>query len=229
MPPEHEAALPPWKARLPNTLTLLRLVLAAALFTLLALALDPPDPAAGFTSQSGTLLLALALFVAAAATDALDGHLARKWHAVSLFGRVMDPFADKILILGSFILMAGPAFTIHAQSPLGARSVSLTGLAPWMVVLILGRELLVTTLRGVYESAGVDFSATATGKLKMILQSVAIPAIFLILALTPATPGSGARIAVLALAWATVAVTVWSGVPYVLRARRAGRAMGKSA
>lgn len=218
MPPDPDTTIRPWKAKLPNALTMLRLLLAAGLFTLLATALAPPDAAAGFTGQTATLCFAAVLFVVAALTDALDGYLARRWNAVSLFGRVMDPFADKILILGSFLLMAGPAFAL----PDG---LALTGFTPWMVVLILARELLVTTLRGVYERAGVDFSATASGKLKMILQSVAIPAIFLILAFAPAGTGTPARYAVLTLAWGVVVVTVWSGVPYILRARRAGRAM----
>lgn len=211
-------SLPAWKANLPNSLTILRLVLAVALFTLLALALDRPHPLTGFEPQRMMLILAVMLFVSAAITDALDGHLARKWNAVSLFGRVMDPFADKILILGSFIFMAGPQFS----SPDG---LARAGFAPWMVALILARELLVTTLRGVYESAGVDFSATMSGKLKMILQSAAIPLILLILAFSPAGADSPARYTILGLAWGVVGVTVWSGVPYVLRAMRAGASL----
>jgi len=214
MSPDQPTTLPAWKANLPNSLTILRLVLAVALFALLALALEPPHPLTGFEPQASILILALMLFIAAAATDALDGHLARKWNAVSLFGRVMDPFADKLLILGSFVFMAGPQFV----SP---DDLARAGFAPWMVVVILGRELLVTTLRGVYESAGIDFSATTSGKLKMMLQSAAIPLILLILVLHPAGPDSAARYAILALAWGVVIVTAWSGVPYVLRALRA--------
>jgi len=208
------ADLPKWKTNLPNALTLLRVLLAAGLFTVLAVALDPPDAELGLTGQKGLLLLATGLFILAAITDALDGNFARRWQVVSLFGRVMDPFADKLLILGSFVFMAGPAFV-------NSDGTSLTGIEPWMAVVILARELLVTTLRGVYERAGVDFSATMIGKLKMVLQSAVIPAIFLILAFSPASPGTASRYTILALAWAVVLVTAWSGVPYIRRAMAA--------
>jgi CDP-diacylglycerol---glycerol-3-phosphate 3-phosphatidyltransferase len=209
-----DQSLPKWKTNLPNALTLLRVLLATGMFALLAAALSPPAPEdieLGLTGQRVVLLLATGLFILAAITDALDGHFARRWDVVSLFGRVMDPFADKLLILGSFVFMAGPAFV-------NSDGVNLTGIEPWMAVLILARELLVTTLRGVYERAGVDFSAKMVGKLKMVLQSAVIPAILLILAFSPANPGTPSRYAILALAWSVVIVTVWSGVPYIQRA-----------
>ncbi len=211
-----DPSLPKWKTSLPNALTMLRVLLATGMFTLLAAALSPPDLELGLTAQRNILLLATGLFIFAAITDALDGYFARRWNAVSLFGRVMDPFADKLLILGSFVFMAGPAFV----TPDGT---ALTGIEPWMAVLILARELLVTTLRGVYERAGVDFSANMVGKLKMVLQSAVIPAILLILAFSPATPGTASRYTILALAWSVVIVTVWSGVPYIRRALTAGK------
>lgn len=202
------------KVRIPNALTMGRVVLAVSMFAVLATVLRPPGIEQGLTNQRAIILLITSLFILAAITDALDGYFARKWQVVSLFGRVMDPFADKLLVLGAFVFMAGPAFV----SPDG---LARAGFVPWMVVLILGRELLVTTLRGVYEAAGVDFSATVSGKLKMILQSISIPMILIILAFAPAGPQTPARYAILALAWSVVLVTVWSGVPYILRAMHA--------
>ncbi len=208
----------PWQRRTPNALTIARVVLAAAVFIVLS-AFVGPAAQDGLTADRIPLLVAGTLFILAAATDALDGHLARRWHVVTLFGRVVDPFADKILILGCFICLAGPVFA-------DPRGVMLSGVHSWMVVVLLARELLVTTLRGVYESRGVDFSATASGKFKMILQSVAVPIILLALAFDPAQPGSPVRWVVIATAWTTTLVTAWSGVPYVMRAWRVSRSGG---
>lgn len=219
MPDSTTHRLPAWKTHLPNALTLVRVAFAAALFALITLAIGPADAQAGLTHDARWLILATGIFSIAAITDALDGHFARRWHVVSPLGRVMDPFADKILILGSFICLAGPDF----HTPQG---VTISGVTPWLAVVILARELLVTTIRGVYEAAGVDFSANWAGKGKMILQSAAIPAIFLILAFSPALPGSTARTVILGLVWITVAVTVWSGVPYVSRAIRSSDKLG---
>lgn len=224
--------MPPTPAQrlLPNLLTTLRVFLAAALFVLLAAWPGPPRPA-----PDPLLLAAAAVFILAALTDFLDGHLARKWKVVSVFGRIMDPFADKILVVGAFVFLAGPAFSVPAglassaasgapaTSPppaaLGPR-VQVSGIAVWMAAVILARELLVTSIRAVAESAGIDFSAGASGKLKMILQSLAIPAILLILALAGPVTHGPARVAILTTAWIAVAITAWSAIPYLSRARK---------
>ncbi|MEM9064392.1 MAG: CDP-diacylglycerol--glycerol-3-phosphate 3-phosphatidyltransferase [Planctomycetota bacterium] len=199
-----------WKAKTPNALTIMRLVFSTAFVLLLSLS-EPTDT---------IMLVAAALFVLAAITDALDGHLARKWNAISRFGRVMDPFADKILVLGAFILLAGPAFAgLDSEAVAYQRS----GVEPWMVVVILARELLITSLRGVLEAEGIDFSATLSGKLKMVGQSVAIPLILLILAVAPSAPGEAGRGVILALAWGTTLVTAFSALPYLARAASASR------
>jgi len=192
------------RKHIPNLLTLLRVVLAAVFFIALA----------WFDGRSVTLLTASAmLFIFAAATDAWDGYLARRWAVVSKFGRVVDPFADKLLVLGGFIFLAGPNLA------------PLSGVEPWMAVVIVARELLVTTMRGAYESAGIDFSANVWGKGKMILQSIAIPAVLILIAIDlPAEqPLRWTRWARDGLVWLTVLVTVLSGVPYVTQAIRASR------
>ncbi|MFN0133509.1 MAG: CDP-alcohol phosphatidyltransferase family protein [Phycisphaerales bacterium] len=208
--------MPGLRRAIPNALTLARVVLAAAMFGILSLwsitrsPITQPSPALDWV-----LLLAAFLFILAAITDALDGHLARRWRVISVFGRIMDPFADKLLVIGSFILLAGPGFHL----PEGQAS----GVLPWMAAVVLARELLVTSIRGVLESRGVDFSATASGKLKMILQSMAIPVVLVLLALRPSLDPGVARLVPRINFWimlVTVATTALSGVPYVLRAAR---------
>lgn len=196
------------RAAIPNLLTISRLLLAVLFFILLSVV----DLAA---DHRPALVAAAALFTIAALTDALDGFLARRWKVVSRFGRVMDPFADKLLVLGAFVLLAGPRFSISGEQ--------VTGVAPWMAVAILARELLVTSLRGVLESSGVDFSATASGKIKMFAQSCAVPGILLLIAFNaPAEVGAWRSIN-LAIAWAVVIITAWSGLPYITRAIHAFR------
>lgn len=160
------------------------------------------------------LLWAAALFIAAALTDALDGFLARRWNAISRFGRVVDPLADKLLVLGAFVCLAGPAFT--RTDPSGVFQVS--GVTPAFASIILARELLVTSLRGLVEGAGGDFSASLAGKAKMILQSIAIPLILILIATTNTDPGSTGRTLILACVWLTVGVTALSAWPYITRA-----------
>lgn len=178
------------------------------------------------------LLLAAGLFVCAAVTDALDGYFARAWRVVSVFGRVMDPLADKVLVLGGFMLLAGSAFTSR-----GFPRESFSCVEPWMVIVLLARELLVTSLRAMVESRGVSFAATASGKLKMILQSVCVPLVLVLIACADVRPDvggdthgdgwdgatPGARLLIILIVHLTVIVTAWSGVPYVIRAVRALR------
>lgn len=212
------------RRHLPNAITVLRLVLAAGFFVTLAMW----EATEQFMVQGGrgrggiepVLLFAAILFVAAALTDMLDGYLARRWGVVSVFGRIMDPFADKVLVVGAFIFLAGPAF--HIQAPSG-KMIQLTGVQPWMAVLILARELLVTSIRGVAESCGIDFGAVAFGKAKMVLQSVTVPVVLLTLAIWPGPWSVREGIFINLLIWATIAVTIASGVPYVLRGARAFR------
>lgn len=230
-PPDDQApSRPPAtgiRARIPNALTIGRLLLAGAFFALIEIGLrtaahpwsEPDD------RRRGVLLGAMALFVIAAATDALDGHLARKWNAISKFGRIMDPFADKILVLGAFVTLAGPLF--H-QPPLlgeGTRGWQASGVAPWMAVLLLARELLVTSVRGFFESQGIDFSADLAGKLKMVLQSAVVPLVLLLLALADVAPGTFGRWMIDLSVWATVLVTLASCLPYLVKGVRAGRGL----
>ena len=204
------------RKHIPNQLTLLRLVFATAFFLVLQLYRYGAEPA----SPGWVLPAAVGLFVLAALSDALDGYLARRWDVVSKFGRIMDPFCDKILILGAVSYLASPRFLDHAAVADGDYRTMISGVYPWMVVLVLARELLVTGIRGEVEKAGIAFGATWAGKLKMILQSVVVPAVLIIVMIDPRQhPWLGwVRDA---LVYATVVATVLSGWPYVTGAMKA--------
>jgi len=191
---------------LPNRITLARLAIAIVFFVLLA----------QFTvTQPNPLLLdvCITLFIIAAATDWLDGYLARKHNQVTAMGRVLDPFVDKVLVCGTFVFLAGASFRT-------AGGIQTTGVHPWMVVVILGRELLVTGLRGFSESRGVSFGANHIGKAKMVLQSIAAPVLMFFVAHVDHWPTWAALAWVKpALVWATVLVTALSMLPYVIQSR----------
>jgi len=196
----------PLQRRIPNALTVARLVLTAAFVAVLSFYRFPDG-------APWTLPVALALFVVAAISDALDGYLARKWNAVSVFGRVVDPAADKVLVLSALVFLASPVFL---SETLGR---SVTGVAPWMVAIILTREFMVTSIRAVLESEGVSFAANASGKIKMIVQSVAVPLAMLLVWVVP-TPdllaGGWARWVLDILFWGLTLLTVTSSLPYAL-------------
>ena len=174
---------------LPNQISAGRLVLAVVLFVLLA-----------FDQMAWGLIV----FVIAASTDALDGYVARRYAQVSTLGRILDPFVDKVVVLGAFI------FLLPLQG---------AGVKAWMVTVIVARELLVTALRGYLERQGADFSASFSGKLKMVLQCVAIGWVLLYLAAFVGTDhelwASWVRDV---LNWLAVLVTIASGGIYLRRA-----------
>ncbi len=189
---------------LPNQITIARLGLAIVFFILLSqYSQREPNP----------LLLdaAAALFIIAAATDFLDGYLARKYGQITALGRVLDPLVDKVLICGAFVLLLGPQFV-------DADGQNVTAVRSWMVVVIVGRELLVTGLRGFNESMGKTFGASLHGKLKMWMQSIAAPALLLLVA---HEGDIGAELGWLktTIAWLTVVVTALSTVGYLVRSR----------
>jgi len=223
---------PAWFYRwLPNWLTASRVLMAGVFFGALTI-WRWEDSAASRGQIDLTLLMAAGLFVIGVLTDALDGYLARRWNVESTFGRIMDPFADKILVVGAFVFLAGPDFWFEfvAGTParLSGHGVQLSGVYPWMVVVIMGRELLVTSIRGTMEARGFHFGSDWWGKGKMILQSIAIPAVITLMALFDVTPDPSAkllanppaRVAIDLLVWIMLGVTALSGVPYILRAAR---------
>ena len=205
----------------PNILTGLRLVLAAVFFGMLAYY---QHDVSGRHGEVLWLNVALIVYVVALFTDFLDGFLARRWKVEGVFGRIVDPFVDKVLVLGSFIFFAGKNFTIPNQNPLEIPTnvKTITGVVPWMVVLILARELLVTSLRGSSEQAGHSFAAAFSGKLKMVLQSITILAVLLYVNYREQLRNWGWEQVAAdlrnVLIWSMLAVTVGSGFLYVRRA-----------
>ncbi len=148
---------------IPNTLTLGRLVLT---IIFLAMVLYSPR----HENASRFLDVAFVIFVIAGLTDIVDGAIARKLNVASKFGRILDPLVDKVLVCGAFI-----CFALIGEPKLFNFSKPVLGLIHWgtAAVLIL-REVYVTILRHIAEARGVNFAATFSGKIKMLLQSFAI-------------------------------------------------------
>lgn len=184
----------------PNRITALRFVLALTLFGILAVWVEE-DPA----QHRGVWAIAFWLFVVTAATDFLDGWLARRDNLITAFGRIADPFVDKVLILGAMIfLIAMPESLLPA----------------WMVVVILAREFLVTGIRGYVEGEGGQFPADGFGKIKMIVQCFAVGGLMWCEAYDWGEWRGFWRIVVVVLVWATLLATLGSGLTYVLKTRR---------
>jgi CDP-diacylglycerol--glycerol-3-phosphate 3-phosphatidyltransferase len=174
----------------PNLLSLARLLLAIVLFVAIERGLSVP---------------AFWLFFVAASTDWIDGWWARRFGQVSRLGRILDPLVDKVIVCGCYALLAAGGSAI----------------APWMAVVIVVRELVVTAIRAEMEKAGHDFSAAWSGKIKMVLQCAAI-ALVLAGRAWPGLDLAGASVEIAATwaAWAAVVATAWSGIEYIVAARK---------
>jgi CDP-diacylglycerol--glycerol-3-phosphate 3-phosphatidyltransferase len=167
---------------LPNALTLLRIL--AVPVVVVALLGETPNGDA----------LAAAVFALAAATDGLDGYFARSRGDVTNFGKLMDPLADKLLIIGALVSL-----------------VSLDRLEAWVAMVIIAREVAVTILRTIAAERGIVIAASWLGKVKTVLQIAAVIALI-------ATNPSPAWVD--ALVYAALAVTVISGADYFFGLRR---------
>ncbi|HPM83642.1 MAG TPA: CDP-diacylglycerol--glycerol-3-phosphate 3-phosphatidyltransferase [Candidatus Anammoximicrobium sp.] len=183
----------------PNLLTMARLVLSVVVFVLV---------------PCGWYFWALWVFIVAASTDWVDGYWARRFNQVTQLGRIFDPFVDKIIVCGLFIFLAAEQGS---------------GITAWMAVVVVGRELLVTALRGFIEQRGGDFSAKMSGKLKMVFQCVAGG--FSLGALMYAHEQAPAWLQMIlpqawlvgilpVLVWVAVLSTIYSGLQYVIAAMK---------
>lgn len=208
------------KWNIPNQLTVSRVFLAAAFFVLLG-AYDPAGPLRSVLTGAGYVI-----YVLAGITDILDGYLARRLDQESAFGRIVDPIVDKILVVGAFVMLAGPDFTMAASQHVGQFERDLprwftggmtTAIQPWMAVVILAREFVISGIRGYSESLGKKFPAIPAGKLKMLLQCFAVGSILFCLAWTPQIVWT-AWVKIIAV-WLAVIVTVGSGFIYIHKAR----------
>jgi len=181
---------------IPNTITMIRLVMTVFVFVLLEV-----HARAGASATTTLPWVAFSLFMVAAVSDFLDGYLARKWNMVSPFGRIADPFADKILISGTMISL------LHFE-------VATAVLTHWYVVVVIAREFLVTAIRGYVESTGQAFGADRLGKWKMVSQCWTVAALLSMVA--------GSELWVWAAVggfWVSLALTVVSGLNYCVKAR----------
>jgi CDP-diacylglycerol--glycerol-3-phosphate 3-phosphatidyltransferase len=167
---------------LPNVLTVLRIMLVPVV----VVALLGNTPAGD--------VLAAVVFALASLTDFIDGRLARARGSITTFGKLMDPLADKLLIIAALLSL-----------------VSLNRLAAWVAMVIITRELAVTVLRLGATQAGVVIAASMFGKVKTCMQIAAILAVIAV---------HGKPLWVSLLLYATVLVTVLSGLDYCFGLRR---------
>jgi len=143
----------------------------------------------------GMALPAVILFILASLTDMLDGQIARKHNLVTNFGKIMDPLADKILVYSAFCMMVED------------------GTVPgWMMIVILAREFVVSGMRTVAASEGIVVAAGMSGKIKTVLQMIAVPLLLML--------GAFPNVMILYYAaygflWASLIMTVVSGVEYI--------------
>jgi CDP-diacylglycerol--glycerol-3-phosphate 3-phosphatidyltransferase len=181
---------------LPNQLTAARFVLGLVLFALIEL-----------RNVFDVWPWCAVVFAVAAVTDWLDGYFARKQGLVSTLGRNLDPLVDKVVICGAYIFLLPVA---------GA------GLVPWMVTVVVARELIITGLRSFLENQGATFGADWLGKIKMTLQCAALFAIFAALHVLD-SPSWADSVSFLTLArdvliYAMLAATALSGLQYLWKA-----------
>jgi CDP-diacylglycerol--glycerol-3-phosphate 3-phosphatidyltransferase len=171
---------------LPNVLTVVRILLVPVLV------------AALLSGAAGGDLLAAVVFAVASLTDALDGWIARRRRTESTFGKLMDPLADKLLVVAALVSL-----------------VSLNRVAAWVAMVIIAREFAVTGLRQLAMEHGHVMPANAWGKVKTIAQIAMVLALISFDKRTPAVD---------ALVYATVVVTVASGADYFFNFRSRLRA-----
>ena len=165
---------------LPNLLTLLRIFFVP----LLVAALLSEDLVRWISPESVPQeLFALVVFLAAAATDLLDGYLARRWGQITTVGTLLDPIADKLLVSAALVSL-----------------VQIERVSAWMVILIIGREFAVSGLRSIAAASGYTIEASELGKTKMVAQVAAIALVIAGIHWPVFTPWSG---------WAMWAVVIF--------------------
>lgn len=144
-------------------------------------------------------IVALVIFIAASVTDMLDGQIARRMNLITNFGKFADPLADKILVYSAFCLMIGDL------------------IPAWMLIVILTREFVVSGIRLLAASEGTVIAAGMSGKIKTVLQMIAIPMLLLV----PVIPNDVAFYYIaMGILWASLIMTIYSGVEYVVKNRK---------
>ena len=145
----------------------------------------------------GLFIPAFIIFILASLTDMLDGKIARKYNLITNFGKIMDPLADKILVYSAFCLMVED------------------GAVPsWMLIIILLREFAVSGMRTVAAANGIVIAAGMSGKIKTVLQMIAVP----LLILRSVHPML--QLLATVFLWASLVMTVYSGIEYIAQNRK---------
>lgn len=179
---------------LPNQITVARLFLSAILFIVLETTCR---------GASGTVwYLAFSLYMVTVLSDGLDGYLARSRSQITVFGRIADPLADKIVISGVLVLgMSIPQTSFLVPS--------------WIVILVLAREFLVSGLRAYLEGQGAVFASRWVGKTKLVVQAFYCGSILFY----PGSRFTWVWWTAHFCLWSTAAITVYSGISYMQKAR----------
>lgn len=174
---------------LPNTLALLRIIIAPLMFWVI---LNPDAFTQNGYDISWNYYTASLLFVIASVTDFFDGFIAREWNQMTMLGAIIDPLADKMLIIAAFLglMMVGVA-------------------SAWAIYIIIIRELFITGIRTVALSEGLNIKASWSGKIKTVIQMIAIG--FLLMHWQYDTE----------LLWLAVTLTLYSGFEYLYEFRTA--------
>lgn len=180
------AILPLVPVNLPNALTVLRILLVPVMVVALAQETGTGDVIAAF------------IFWLASVTDFVDGYLARRSNLITNFGKLADPIADKLLVIAALVMLVG-----------------VDRVAPWVAVVVIGRELVVTLTRAVAAQQGEVIAAAWLGKVKTSIQIVVILLLILI---------SESHLWLDLLVYAMVAITLWSGWDYFAGLRRTAAA-----
>lgn len=174
---------------LPNLITGSRFVLSGCLMLLL------------LTEQTPRVaLISWLVFSLAAGSDWIDGYFARKYKAITVLGKLMDPLADKVLVTTALVMLI----------PSGK-------LPAWLALIILCREIVVTGLRGVASSSGIVVAASGLGKWKSTTQYVGLGTLIFPLGVLPIPYLHQIGLAILYVA---LVLTVWSGIDYFYKLRR---------
>ena len=168
--------------------------------TLLRVVLVPLFMALFLVESTLCRILALAVFIIASITDAVDGYIARNYNQVTNFGKFVDPLADKMLTTAAFVIL-----------------VSYDRMSVWALMIVLAREFMVSGIRSMAAADGKVIAASMWGKLKTVSQMVAI--IAAIILLLPFFPQTAAEIITDILVWLSVVFTVISGADYLIQNR----------
>ncbi|HEY6417951.1 MAG TPA: CDP-diacylglycerol--glycerol-3-phosphate 3-phosphatidyltransferase [Candidatus Binataceae bacterium] len=175
----------------PNLLTLFRIATAPVLVWLLF--------------YTGPLMSAVAagVFFLATLSDYFDGYLARSYNTVTTLGKFLDPLADKLVVTAALIMLCGMARAPHVP--------------PWMVVVLVTREVMVTGIRAIAAAEGMVVAAEELGKYKMVLQAIALHGLLIHYTYFHVDFFAAGMFVL----WISMVVSVWSGVDYYVKVIRA--------